>query len=385
MKREGLKLFLKQISKISDHHKKIEKLSGENFNVFKTLKLESSEVRMHSAFLAEFLNPHGTHGKGDLYLSLFTEYFEIFNFDTKSAEVEIEKYTGQIDEDYTQGGRIDILLTDKNNRRIIIENKIYAEDQKNQLVRYHNFDPKASLFYLTLFGSEPTDWSTGGKLDKTKYRILSYKTEVKKWMERCRKESATLPIIRETISQYINLIKYLTNQTTGDLMEEEIKQFIIENSEYVDSIDKCYQTLDSIIMETKEQFKKILNELHSEIDIQMKNGISIHAFCREDYDGVHFGYQAMKGGENISDSDEVESYRTLLKNFNNNIYSAKNWLGWYNPSPFERRQKFEHYDKTEIIKMYVDKEYLTTFITELIRQDQNIRKALQNLAQKEAL
>ena len=143
------------------------------------MNLESSEVQTHSAFLAEFLNPHGSHGQGDIYLRLFVEQFQLSSFDTKSAIVEVEKYTGAINADSTKGGRIDILLTDGKGNHIIIENKIYAKDQENQLIRYHNFDKQAPLFYLNLYGTEPTDWSTKGELDKTQYKIISYHFDIK--------------------------------------------------------------------------------------------------------------------------------------------------------------------------------------------------------------
>lgn len=48
--------------------------------------------------------------------------------------------------------------------------------------------------------------------------------DIKNWLEKCKKESASLPVIRETIVQYINLICYLTNQMVKDAMSEEIKE-----------------------------------------------------------------------------------------------------------------------------------------------------------------
>jgi cell division protein FtsA len=62
----------------------------------------------------------------------------------------VEKYTGIINEDYTSGGRLDIVITDNSNNRVIIENKIFAGDQKNQLLRYYNFDKRSIILYLTL-------------------------------------------------------------------------------------------------------------------------------------------------------------------------------------------------------------------------------------------
>ena len=383
---DTLKALLIQIPQISKHYDKIATLTGENFNVFRTLKLESSEVQMHSAFLAEFLNPQGTHGQSDLYLRLFLEQFKEWeklkasNFDTKSASAKVEEYIGSIDADYTKGGRIDILLTDQNDNHIIIENKIYAKDQKNQLVRYHEFDDKAPIFYLNLDETEPTDWSTGGQLDKNQYLVISYRTDIVQWLEKCRKESVSLPIIRETIAQYTNLLRYLTNQTTGDKMKKEIEKLIMSNPEYVDSIDLCCQVLNEIIDKTNSQFKKLLNEKFPGVKISLSNGVTIKINWVEDIDGVCFGYKAMEDENNISGSDKVKSYVKILKEIEPGFYSNSNWIGWFNPDPFVRRQKFKDLNKNLIIEMFDESKELEKFVDDLIAQEGKIRQDFLNKA-----
>ncbi len=42
----------------------------------------------------------------------------------------------------------------------MIENKIYAGEQKNQLLRYHNAYREGKLLYLTLFGDESEQHKT---------------------------------------------------------------------------------------------------------------------------------------------------------------------------------------------------------------------------------
>ena len=57
--------ILKQIPIIVAKEKALheeKKKCGEYYNIFKTLGLQTSEVRLHSAFLAELLNPEGAHG-----------------------------------------------------------------------------------------------------------------------------------------------------------------------------------------------------------------------------------------------------------------------------------------------------------------------------------
>jgi len=47
---------------------------GENFNIFKVLGLTSNEVRTHSAFIAELLNPDGSHGLRDIFIKILSTY-----------------------------------------------------------------------------------------------------------------------------------------------------------------------------------------------------------------------------------------------------------------------------------------------------------------------
>jgi hypothetical protein len=218
--------LLTNVALIKNKYDEIAKITGENFNVFKILGLTTNEVRTHSAFLSELLNPKGNHGQGDLFLKLFLTQFEL-EFETKNAIVEIEKHTGFINEEYTEGGYIDIIISN-GKKAIIIENKIYAGDQSNQLVRYSNYTKKIyglnnfHLLYLTLNGKDASHESKGQLVLNSDYHLISYENDILDWLELCKKESVSLPILRETILQYINLIKYLTNQSTNNKMSTEI-------------------------------------------------------------------------------------------------------------------------------------------------------------------
>lgn len=227
------KTLLEQVNTLNNHYKKISDLTGENFNIFRILKLESSEVRLHSAFLAELLNPKGNHGQKDVFLRLFAKKFcfKSNTIDTESCTVKIENHIAFINEDQTEGGRIDILITDKLGNQIIIENKIYAPDQNNQLLRYYKYNQNADIIYLTLDGKEPQEKSYGNLLNNTHFKCYSYELHILNWLDQCRKEVTIFPIVRESITQYINLIKYLTNQTINNSMQEELGKLMTSNIE----------------------------------------------------------------------------------------------------------------------------------------------------------
>ena len=86
--------------------------------------METDEVFLHSALIAELLNSNGTHNKGSQFLRLFLERMITknvnFEFDVTTAKIEIEKSIGLIDLNYEGGGRIDIVISDKNDSVLII-------------------------------------------------------------------------------------------------------------------------------------------------------------------------------------------------------------------------------------------------------------------------
>ena len=81
--------------------KKASKLRGECFNIFQILRMETDEEHTHSALLAEFLDPKGSHGCGNKFLHLFLQKLILDGFlDESSTKVEIEKNIGRIDDQY---------------------------------------------------------------------------------------------------------------------------------------------------------------------------------------------------------------------------------------------------------------------------------------------
>jgi hypothetical protein len=367
------RMLMREVDHIRNHYEKIIKISGGHFNIFQILGLESNEVRLHSTLLTELLNPNGSHGQGDTFLKLFVEKNEIIGFDTTLSVAETEKYISPVNSDYSQGGRIDIIVTDKkNHKNIIIENKIYAADQQCQLLRYYNFDKNASLFYLTLDGSKPTNWSTKGKIEN--YKTISYKEDIINWLESCLKESASLPIIRETISQYINLLKVLTHQTTKGNMLEDLKKIILNNPDYINSIEESYNALVTLVAETKKEFKRKFDELFPRQIIWVQDNSKIEVAWGEDGDGIYFGYQYYVNGSNSGNSEKAKQFGALLKEIDCSIHASPWNFGWFNPEPTKRFHRFDHLDKKEILKMNQDQKYLEQFIERLIFHENRIRK-----------
>jgi hypothetical protein len=271
--------LLTGLAAINRKYLEIARTTGENFNVFRVLKIDTDEVRMHSALIGELLNPKGTHGQGDIFLRLFIQQFNlaagderrITVFNSTDALVEVEKYIGLKTE--ATGGRIDLLITDKQGNCIIIENKIYAADQENQLTRYTNFNSSAHLCYLTLNGNEPSEQSILNNREKVV--CLSYKIHIVEWLEACLKEAVKFPLLRETITQYLHLIKHLTNQSINYLMEQEEIQLILKDKDNLEMAIKIAQSGDLIKRKVIEEFVK------SVIDTPLPNGFNLIDYSRE--------------------------------------------------------------------------------------------------------
>lgn len=232
------------------------RLRGEQFNLFHTCGVNHYEVT-HSAILAELLSPDGTHGQKDAYLKLFldvvkgavdredekTNVLSLFN--TSAAEVRTEYSIGN--------GRIDILITDNVQRQaVIIENKIYAGDQYEQLKRYDTFAKetygkgKYIILYLTLFGEDASEQSGEG----VRYTNVSYDRDILEWINRCIAHSVSMPLIRETLVQYANHIKKLTNQNMESKYKEELFKMMIANAEATDAIcDALWECRESVFKE----------------------------------------------------------------------------------------------------------------------------------------
>ena len=386
--------FLAGIHHKIEEQKKIAAVTGENFNVFRILGMEASEVHTHSAFLGELLNPKGSHGQGCLFLKVFLALFskstdrgsfaqQISGFHAESATLELEKYIGRIDADFTEGGRIDVVLADKFGSQIFIENKIYAGDQKNQLLRYHKHDQKAALVYLTLDGKIPPKSSLAE--DAFEVRAISYQKDILEWLIQCRKEVAALPTVREAITQYIELVRFLTHQTASKTMKEEIKKLITKNPDYVDAIQASSQSLDEIILEAVSVFKEHFSKIWADQPIKpikVNGGLAIIGEWGEDKDGFFIGYRIKDGTTVVKEDSELKrKFANLLHAIDPTFTYDEYNIGWHNPVGFSKKQKVEGLDRKLLVRFYAEKNAdqtaLDKFTQNIIGQQLKIRNALE--------
>lgn len=267
--------LLEKVKPIVDKNKRIraeKEKNGEFFNIFSILNVERDEVHTHSAFLAELLNPKGSHGQGDMFLKSFLETVVHKNgLNTENAEVNTEYYIGPISEDKKQGGKIDILIRlYKPDHFILIENKIDAGDQETQLERYHNHvnEQNFTILYLTKDGHEPSEWSTGKETDLHYWDCISYSQDIWKWINECSSIEQCPKNVQESIKQYLSLITKITGKEDAN-MEKNLTELMLTNFEETITIRDNMLNFQNALW---KKFKEQVNILASDMNCTITEG-----------------------------------------------------------------------------------------------------------------
>lgn len=269
--------FIRKANEIVDSYESEEKKEGTHFNLFSILDRETDEEKTHSALIAELLNPQGSHGQGDKFINLFISLLSqkkkesafwkdaIIPNQLNKLQVYTERNIGKYRK---QECRLDILLLNRE-WQIIIENKFNAKQGKEQLERYLDYlkedkNRKTLLIYLTKIGD---NYKNKELTNGSDYFCLTYKNDILTWLEKCKEVCLNIPIIEQSLAQYINLIKRETFQTVNYKMKNEIQELILDNGiKGASEIVKNYENaLISIINDLQEN---IIEKLGSIPDIQ---------------------------------------------------------------------------------------------------------------------
>ena len=273
---EAIKQYLEQllgeIARVIANEKERDKArheSGDDYNVFSVLNLQRKEVTLHSAFIADLLDPKGSHCCGPAFLEAFlkvlgddaTVKFE----DLSKVNVHTEYNIGPISKNGKRGGRIDILINDAHNA-IVIENKIDAIDQKNQLLRYWNFCKenfeRFELLYLNLDLTEPSEDSFGG--EDFEYTLFSYKDDILSWVDECMKLCGQKVTLKETLKQYYNTLEEILGIMSAESTKELLS--IATDDKNIESTLELFNNEFSIKKAIRMRFLKDLKKLAVKYD-----------------------------------------------------------------------------------------------------------------------
>lgn len=271
---DNIKYLLQKLSLVHDKSK-IRRSQQESFNIFTTLLDRDNEVNLHSRFISSILDPNSPHKLGDTLLKVFLKVIDSsFVYDIQNLEVIPSTST------WTEYKEIDILLIDRKNKTaVIIENKINASDSNHldegQLERYYrriveeDYIPadNVEVYYLRPYSNTPPSDDSVSKSNKypelpSKVRCISYECEISKWIKLCIKEVPNSPFLRETLNQYLRLIKEMTNNT--DIQESlDIIEILSKSEDSLRSAKVLFDNYDQIRRQTIASF---WNDLYEELE-----------------------------------------------------------------------------------------------------------------------
>ncbi len=256
-----LKDLLEKIKPIRLKYKKLEEKQFRYFNIFSILDIECKEVKLHSRFICELLNPKAEHKQKEKFLkeflSILKEEKELANFfsDDELSTISVER----------ERDNIDILISSKD-KAIIIENKIHADYGDNQLSGYKNTVKKQGYkeeniktVYLTLNGDKVPKNESDETVRKETV-LLSYKKHIVRWLEACIEKVASIPRVKETLQQYLELIKKLTGRALNKEETMEVKKLFLDNKDYMKAFANAQEGFEKAAQEVREKFWKELKK-----------------------------------------------------------------------------------------------------------------------------
>ncbi len=234
---------------LKNKHNEINKNEAHSFNIFTLLLKSDDEVNLHTKFIYELLNPNGSHSQGRLFLDVFLKELML---DTPLDRVEV----------FREKQNIDILLK-SSDYAIIIENKIHTQDHSSQLSRYLKTVKKQGykksnihLIYLTLFGEQPLE-----KKVHDKAICISYRKNITSWLEQCIEAVEPIPVLRETLIQYLRLVKELTHQSMQKGLTMDVKNLLLKDNNLKTILDMEASIIEAKIEVQFNFWQRLLSNL----------------------------------------------------------------------------------------------------------------------------
>ncbi|SUX06037.1 PDDEXK-like family protein [Campylobacter lari] len=283
--------FLEQFKEFKEKNK-------SNYNPLLKVLPAHDEVNLHSGILKSLLNPSENHKQGRLFLDLFLNEIGLKDWFGESGDVEVLKEYKNID-----------IYIHNGTKHIILENKIWAKDQNEQISRYidtlieeENVSYKdiknienIAVIYLTPYGDrDPSENSLNGwnienvenelflkrGNDKVLYRQISYEVEILNWLQECQERVKNICSLNQAIEFYKDAINNVTGsgsdiisflQKESKIGFEQLFQDLVNNESKLLSQISMYER-DYIINKFLEETCKDFN------DFSIDNGSSYIQF-----------------------------------------------------------------------------------------------------------
>lgn len=264
-KRFIMEKFLYNLKLIYTKYKVIDSLKSD-FNVFDLIINPYDEVHLHSRMIYSILTERKFQKQ---FLMSFLNFIDVSLPDDVSFSgfnnINVEK------EKAIPNGRVDLFISFKIKKisyNVLIENKLLAGDQPEQMNRYKSYmnsypNDNNYVYYLTLDGSAPSEDSTKS-LDEIK--LISYDSEIMNWIEDCIKIASREPGVREVLIQYSSLLERLTGKDVDFILE--LKEYLLKEPENFIIANSMIPALNDAKAELQLRFWKKLEE---SLDVMFEN------------------------------------------------------------------------------------------------------------------
>lgn len=307
--------FVRQFSEYLDAANESKKRGNNDYNPLKAVQNPNDEVNMHSGFLVSLLDTRGEHYQDDLFLRLFLENLKLKDCgndenlsqwfgNTKNAQVFKEKKN------------IDIHINN-GEKHIIIENKIWYDDQNEQIARYINEihanssdDESVSyeniaVVYLSPFGREPSQnslclkdknikWQIKGDLlefneNKVKYKQISYEKDILAWIKECQKEVGNITSLNSALEFYKDIVEIITGKKENKM---NIAGFFKEQKDFEIAFEICkneVEIMNAYLKNIADDIKSISGGWEVDYDEYNKCG-NLFVFDKQYRDKMAFSF-----------------------------------------------------------------------------------------------
>jgi hypothetical protein len=241
-----------------------------------------------SSILAELLNPKGSHAQGTLFIESFLNVIGLD--DNWKDGVENVELKSEVSTDY---GRPDIVIEYKDGRVIIIENKPWASDQKDQLQRYTGYGEAQYKNWVLIYisNNEPTSIENDKResLEKDrKFKQIRYDKEIVSWLEQT--SSKVKPLHLRVFLEEI--CRWIDKNINGSVPMEESREIVEAITKDPDSLKSAFyiyktfpEVQDYLISKLNKELPKRLEKKRLE---EEGYGFTIEGeFSREKYSCIY--------------------------------------------------------------------------------------------------
>lgn len=235
--------------------------NGYGNNIYSLLNAERDEVMTHEETIYSIFQNQYNH---EIKQKLFSAFMIAMDLEEKYYHTEWD-----VEKEYFIGeGRIDLFFHSCDNTlAVVVELKIDAEDQENQLTRYYNFVKRSNyvdfeIVYLTLDGREPSEQSIEGIPQTYHICLRSFGEHIVKWLSACTDIFETYSIDTSLLKQYEILLKKITQET---YRQHEIAKLFCDKDSLLAGMALA-EALPEAQEEIRYKFFEKLNEKIAEVE-----------------------------------------------------------------------------------------------------------------------